>query len=300
MRNLKRFTRRRSSCTTVVAILVAMIFLGVLPTSAASQGVPDVSAAAKPKPVRHPAEQIQVAFGQAEFPACGRTDARYYSVEKSQITADDTGFGYALRVTWWGGFVWHHADASLNFQYANLQPLTVEASNPGFRVILPMPGERSIMCVSGERQTWLVWAQRADAEAFADAVNWMIWSNSLEGKAFLDREVQSRVQQLEAWKAGTRPTMPEDAHQHQVLAENAVQEKNLKRAIDEYEAALQIFPTWPEGQFNLALVCGEMHDYPCAVEHMQNYVELAPDAPDAQAAKDKLIIWRDKVQHPAQ
>jgi predicted TPR repeat methyltransferase len=58
---------------------------------------------------------------------------------------------------------------------------------------------------------------------------------------------------------------------------------------------LVIFPTWPEGQFNLAFLCGETGDYGCAVEHMQDYLELVPDAPDAQAAKDKLIIWKDKL-----
>jgi hypothetical protein len=28
---------------------------------------------------------------------------------------------------------------------------------------------------------------------------------------------------------------------------------------------------------------------------MQDYLELVPDAPDAQAARDKIIIWKDKV-----
>lgn len=101
-----------------------------------------------------------------------------------------------------------------------------------------------------------------------------------------------------AWRAlAVKPLMPEGAREHKVLAENAVQEKNFPKAIDEYEAALNIFPTWPEGQFNLALICGQTGDYGCAVEHMQNYLELVPDAQDAQAAKDKLIIWRDKLAH---
>jgi hypothetical protein len=28
---------------------------------------------------------------------------------------------------------------------------------------------------------------------------------------------------------------------------------------------------------------------------MKEYLELTPDSPDAQAAKDSIIIWRDKL-----
>lgn len=80
-----------------------------------------------------------------------------------------------------------------------------------------------------------------------------------------------------------------------MLAENAVQEKDAVKAIAEYTAALTIYPTWLEGQFNLALLCVDTGDYNAAVGHMQAYLELMPDAPDARAAKDKLIIWRDKL-----
>ena len=98
------------------------------------------------------------------------------------------------------------------------------------------------------------------------------------------------------WRAATvKPPLPEDARQHKVLAENAVQEKHFAKAIDQYEAALDTFPTWPEGQFNAALLCGETGDYEDAMQHMQNYVQLVPDAQDAQAARDKILIWREKL-----
>ncbi len=50
-----------------------------------------------------------------------------------------------------------------------------------------------------------------------------------------------------------------------------------------------------EGQFNLATLCGEAKHYQCAVQHMKEYLELTPDSPDAQAAKDSIIIWKDKL-----
>ena len=107
---------------------------------------------------------------------------------------------------------------------------------------------------------------------------------------------QFRVQ-AEAWRsAAVKPTMPEDAREHQVLAEFAFKEKNADKAISEYSAALSVFPTWPEGQYNLAMLAGEKKMYDVAIKHMKCHLELTPDSGDAQAAKDAVIIWKDKLQ----
>ncbi len=129
-------------------------------------------------------------------------------------------------------------------------------------------------------------------ERLASALNRMIWEYSPERQQQQHAAFESA---LASWRADAiKPAMPDEAHVHQVLAENAVREKNVDKAIDEYDAALEIFPTWPDGQNNLAFLCGESGDYDCAIEHAQDYLELVPDATDAQAVKDKIIIWRDK------
>jgi tetratricopeptide (TPR) repeat protein len=92
-----------------------------------------------------------------------------------------------------------------------------------------------------------------------------------------------------------KPAMPEEARRHKVLAENAYREKNLDKATTEYIDALDVYPCWPEGQFNVALMLGETGYYPMAVSRMKRYLELVPDAADAAAAKDKIIIWQDKI-----
>jgi tetratricopeptide (TPR) repeat protein len=146
------------------------------------------------------------------------------------------------------------------------------------------------------RHVFLLFSSHGAADQFAGYLGWLA-SHADDERAREQAAVAQFKQQKETWRTATpRPQMPEGARQHKVLAENAVQEKNSDKAIDEYEAALQIFPTWPEGQFNVALICGETGDYDCAVEHMQDYLELVPDAPDAQSAKDKLIVWKDKLQ----
>jgi tetratricopeptide (TPR) repeat protein len=85
------------------------------------------------------------------------------------------------------------------------------------------------------------------------------------------------------------------SREHQVLAEYAFKQKDEEKAIREYMAALEIFPTWPEGQFNVATLAGEKKYYELAVMHMKEYLELVPNSPDAQAAKDSIIIWHDKL-----
>lgn len=102
--------------------------------------------------------------------------------------------------------------------------------------------------------------------------------------------------QADAWRvAAEKPKMPDEAYKHKVLAEEAYRNKELLKALGEYQIGLQAFPTWPEGQFNAALIAAELEYYRIAVQRMKEYLLLTPDAPDAQAAKDKVIIWQDKI-----
>jgi hypothetical protein len=115
-------------------------------------------------------------------------------------------------------------------------------------------------------------------------------------KAQNDAQFEQFKAPAKAWReAAAKPAMPESAREHQVLAEHAFKEKDTDKAIKEYSAALDIFPTWPEGQFNLATLAGEKKFYETAILHMKEYLELVPESPDAQAAKDSVIIWKDKV-----
>jgi tetratricopeptide (TPR) repeat protein len=133
-------------------------------------------------------------------------------------------------------------------------------------------------------------------QKFRAAVGDRVWESSPTVKAQRQAEEQAFHQKAAAWRAGgAKVELPQDADDHRILAEAAYKEKNVDRAISHYEAALKIYPTWPEGQFNLALLCGENSDYSCAAGHMQAYLELVPDAPDARAAREKLVVWRDKL-----
>lgn len=312
--NTQMFTKAKYRCrlmrmTWFAALILALLSANFCRAKESAQDRSQQAPAVTLNPVLHPLEQIQAALQKAASPGdiCPEnyfksttftTHVFYYNWNISQISATETGFGYTQTIKWSTGWGWRHDAATFNFQFANLSQLTVEPAGSAFRVMLP--GDRSVMCLANGRQTWLVWNRQEDANAFVQATNWLIWQSSPAGKATIARQTEARdafAQQLQSWKAGLRPKMPDDAHVHEVLAQQAYTEKNLRRARDEYEAGLTLFPIWPEGQFNLALICGETGDYDCAVEHMQNYLELVPDATDAQAAKDKIIIWKDKIAH---
>ncbi len=96
--------------------------------------------------------------------------------------------------------------------------------------------------------------------------------------------------------ANPKPQMPELARKYKVQAEFAAQEKRLDKAIELYEKALDIVPWWPEGHYNLALVLGDAKKYKQAMQEMNRYLLLAPEASEARAAQDKIYQWESVVE----
>ena len=130
------------------------------------------------------------------------------------------------------------------------------------------------------------------AESFASALNRL--------RAFArdaSSPLRTFTQRAAVWRAlPAKPPVPEQVRIKRLLAENAVKEKRPEEALNQYESGLEIYPTWPQGCFNAALVAAELGFYADAVEHMQSYLELVPDAPDAQSARDQIVIWQDKTK----
>lgn len=93
-----------------------------------------------------------------------------------------------------------------------------------------------------------------------------------------------------------RPTLPEEVRKYKVQAEVAVRDKSFKEAAGFYEKAINLAPWWAEGHFNRALVLGEVGVFKTAILEMQHYLTLAPEAPNARAAQDKIYEWERKTQ----
>jgi len=99
-----------------------------------------------------------------------------------------------------------------------------------------------------------------------------------------------------AWRAlTTKPALAENARILRLAAEDAFKRQKPYEALNDYELGVEADPTWAQGWFNAALLAGELGFYNDAVEHMQNYLELVPDASDAQSARDKIDLWKYKA-----
>jgi len=105
------------------------------------------------------------------------------------------------------------------------------------------------------------------------------------------------TQRATAWRAlATKPPIPEEVRVQRLMAEDAFKANKPDEALHYYETGVLLYPTWPEGNFNAALIAGDLGYYDAAMEHMQAYLELVPEAADAQAARDKILIWQTKAK----
>jgi tetratricopeptide (TPR) repeat protein len=145
-----------------------------------------------------------------------------------------------------------------------------------------------------DQHLWVTTCQSADcqhaAESFAAAFNVL--------RAFAidtNSPLRNFAQRAAAWRAlATKPPIPEEVNVQRLMAEDAIKENKPDEALNYYEDGIELYPTWPEGNFNAALIAAEQKYYADAIEHMQAYLELVPNAADAQAAHEKILIWQVK------
>lgn len=96
-------------------------------------------------------------------------------------------------------------------------------------------------------------------------------------------------------EAETKPDLPESAREFKVRAESAVKEKRFLDAVEAFDRALQVAPWWPQGHFNAALILSELKVYGLAIDEMQRYLLLTPDAENARQAQDKIYDWKGRL-----
>lgn len=143
------------------------------------------------------------------------------------------------------------------------------------------------------------WLLRSDAAAFASVLS-VLKQYAIQERTKLASETSSFADfqgKAKAWRAmKVKPDLPEDVRRFRVLAEDAIKHQEFEKAVQYYEQGLAIEPLWPQGQYNAALLYGEMKEYRDAELHMKRYLELVPDAPDAQAARDQMMIWQSRMK----
>jgi tetratricopeptide (TPR) repeat protein len=150
------------------------------------------------------------------------------------------------------------------------------------------------------------WAFPLRALSRADAISAMNAMLRLKNSTYDERVAAFATDKdqfkavADAYRAASpKPAISEDVHRLQVQAEAALRDRHLAEAAAYYLDAVKAAPWWPEGHFNDALVLGEMKYYAEAIEQMQRYLALTPDAPDARAAQDKIYEWEPQAKRLA-
>jgi len=93
-----------------------------------------------------------------------------------------------------------------------------------------------------------------------------------------------------------KPPLSEEVQRLRAMAEDASRNKEFEKAVQYYERALEIEPLWPQGQYNAALLEGELQWYGKAASRMKCYLQLVPDAANAEAAREKIYLWEGKAK----
>ncbi len=95
-------------------------------------------------------------------------------------------------------------------------------------------------------------------------------------------------------KQSVKPKLPEEARRYWAQAASFVETKRYGEAITLYDQVLERAPWWAEAHFNRALVLATQDRYQEAMTSMQQFLILAPNAPEARAAQDKIYQWELK------
>jgi len=178
-----------------------------------------------------------------------------------------------------------HGKYKLGGRFDEVQTLSVRIYSEGVYVV-------DWITISGTTNFHAYWKSQSDAQCFVDAVMAIKYYTSKQ--SFDDPSAFAEFQQkAKEWLAlPQKPPLFEEAHRFRVLADDAVQNKKFDKAANYYEQGLAIDPIWPAGQFNAAMIYGELEFYPLAVMHMKRYLALKPE--DTKKYQDQVYIWEEK------
>ncbi|MEA3470805.1 MAG: tetratricopeptide repeat protein [Thermodesulfobacteriota bacterium] len=85
--------------------------------------------------------------------------------------------------------------------------------------------------------------------------------------------------------------LPEEARKYALRGDVMTEEGKFEEAVKEYRKAVQSAPYIAKLYFNTAMIYGELKRHPQAIRNMKTYLLLAPEAPNARAAKDQIYKW---------
>lgn len=176
---------------------------------------------------------------------------------------------------------------SYRLPLANLGGLGIVGAGSGGTAFLTLQEGINFPMGSGEAGTHA-------AQQLADALLTLKLSSSDEAVTAAENSFAELAARYRA--ADPKPQPSEEVRRFEIQAEDAVRDKKFQHAADLYEKALDLAPWWPQGHFNRALLLETLGKYDLAIEEMQHYLALAPEAANARAAQDKIYSWQGRLK----
>jgi tetratricopeptide (TPR) repeat protein len=100
---------------------------------------------------------------------------------------------------------------------------------------------------------------------------------------------------------GNALTVPEEARRHMVRGQTALEmaesSGEYEQAIKEFQEAARLAPTWPAPYYNLGLVQEKTGKLREAVASLNRYLQLAPNAPDADTVRTLVYKLEFKAEN---
>jgi tetratricopeptide (TPR) repeat protein len=94
-----------------------------------------------------------------------------------------------------------------------------------------------------------------------------------------------------------KPPVSEEQRKFIVQASAFTEQKDYTRAIDRFKKAIEIDPTsYPAAYYNMALLYAQERRFKLAIECMNKYLLLEPEAKDARSAQDKIYEWEGMLE----
>ncbi|MEQ1783926.1 MAG: hypothetical protein ABMA14_21415 [Hyphomonadaceae bacterium] len=149
--------------------------------------------------------------------------------------------------------------------------------------------EKTKMCLESAGATGTY--KREVVRRFVTA--WTILSKAEDTPPNEEESIRAEFQKVPAISADQL----ESLRRTQVQAELAIRENRTLDAARLYRDALSASPTWAAGEYNQALLLGELQFYPSAIRRMRAYLVLSPDATNARAARDLIYEWEARLPH---
>lgn len=228
----------------------------------------------------------------------GYTDRNYNAtlMKNIQISSD--------KITWTAPWPWGWWSYTSYFKSMNIR--VYKSSYGTFNVV---PGgtkaeeyDHGKLEVSREIEDYAFWNSLNKDEAVSLANAFYVLKMYAEGYTPVDPSAEAAfANEAKRYREmPVKPALSEDVQQYRVMGEDAFNDRDFKKALRYYKKGLAIEPLWPQGQYNAAMLAGELHSYNWAALYMKRYLELVPDAKNANAAREKIYLWKGKAKEEEQ